>query len=405
MSPMGPPRCRTLLAVASRSAYALASTVVLASLANADTLCTTVTSGPPQKTNWNSSLTIPKFDPALGVLKSIRVDLTGHIQGSARIESHDVAPSTTTVVLEATLSLNRPDGSVLVIAVPRQPFVDNLTPFDGVDDWAGGSGRSHDNITADATESVTSPPPPSDLVLFTGPINNPGTIVLPVTARGTSSASGSGNVISQFITDASAAVTVCYTYALDCNGNQIGDDQDIAGGMADADANGIPDECEPSSGSFCDGDGAANGGIDCPCNNNAPAGSHRGCLHGFGSGAKLEATGTASVSNDTLVLSATQIPASAVAWFYQGTQAANGGDGLLFGNGIKCLAGTIVLPQKIHVGLGGGTFPELGGLTVSGTLGVAPGETRYYQVWFRNNNGPCGAGINTSNGIKVVWGL
>jgi len=46
----------------------------------------------------------------------------------------------------------------------------------------------------------------------------------------------------------------------DCNENGILDSCDIAGGAADSDANGIPDECEETP--FSRGDANADGGID-----------------------------------------------------------------------------------------------------------------------------------------------
>lgn len=182
---------------------------------------------PLQSTNWNNSITVPKFDPALGQLVSINFNLAGHIEGSVREESLDASPTVVTTNFQAQITLTRPDLTVIVVTIPIANFNDSFTAFDGVIDFGGTSGVSHLNITADASNSATSPPPISDLALFTGLPNAPGTITLPVNAIGTSNASGSGNLITQFLTAASASCTVCYNYINSppdftlCNTNQM----------------------------------------------------------------------------------------------------------------------------------------------------------------------------------------
>ena len=43
--------------------------------------------------------------------------------------------------------------------------------------------------------------------------------------------------------------------------------------------------------------------------------------------------------------------------------------------------------------------------TLSSKAGnVAPGDTKYYQCWYRNPlNSPCGYQFNTTNGYAVTW--
>jgi len=167
---------------------------------------------PLQATNWNQSMTFPKFDPALGQLVSIDFTLGGHIEGQARAESLDSSPTVVTLNFQADITLTRPDLSVIVVTIPIATFNDTFTAFDGVLDFGGTSGTTHSGITANASNSASSPRPLSDLVLFTGLPNAPGTITLPVTAAGTSIAQGSGNVASLFNTSASATCTVCYNF-------------------------------------------------------------------------------------------------------------------------------------------------------------------------------------------------
>lgn len=191
----------------------LAGSLLFAAPASAQTATVCFTGSIPlTSTNYMSSVTVSKFDTALGTLQSISFQLDGNIAGSVKLESMDTAASVVMTQFQATLTLTRPDASVIVVTIPIANFNDSLGPFDGTTDFAGTSGTSHLGITAMATNSATSPPPASDLVLFSGPPGLPGTVTLPVSAAGTSVANGGGNLITQFMTQAAAQVTVCYTY-------------------------------------------------------------------------------------------------------------------------------------------------------------------------------------------------
>lgn len=234
-------------------------------------------------TNWDRTVTLPKFDPTLGQLLSVTLTLNGRIEGQAAVESSDSSAITITTQFKADITLARPDNSVLAIVIPQVNNTANLQPFDGTLDFNGPSGQTYPNLMQSAQQTVTSPPPPSDLVLFTGA----GNIVLPVLARGTSQAIGSGNVTTSFATKAAAVVTVVYLYnppIIDCNNNQIEDAQDIASGFShDCDQNGIPDECQPDCDNDgipdvcepdCDNDGIPND-CDTPCPECEPVGYNR----------------------------------------------------------------------------------------------------------------------------------
>jgi hypothetical protein len=363
---------------------------------------------PSATTNWTSALQVPRWDPQDGVLLSIDFTLTATTIGTARCESLDARPSTVTTVFQSTLSLRRPDATDLVVAIPTQQFVDPLDAFDGTVDFGGTSGASHLGIVASDVESSTSPRPPSDLALFTGPAGNPGTIGLTVRAQGTSSGSGPGNLILQFFQQAGASVDVCYHWAPDCNQNGVPDAQDISGGTStDVNFNGVPDECDPPVIDFCIGDGPANGGPSCPCGNEAPSGPiHTGCLNSTGAGGFLQAFGTASVSNDTLLLSAGQMPPNVPGYFFQGTAPVNGGSGTPLGGGIVCMGGAVIRLAKIVSAPQFGTvdLPFGGDPPISVQFQINPGEVRYYQVYYRNFGGPCGAAFNTTNAIRILWG-
>ena len=182
-----------------------ASTV---SAARADTIMF-MDSVPLQPTNFMSSVTLPKFDPNLGILEKVTVKLAGHVEGMAQFESLDAEPAVVTMELAAEVKLQRPDMSTLVVTLPLIMTMDNATAFDGVIDFAGTSGKSYPLLTADDTNMFMTMDM-MDLALFTGP----GNIMLPVMATGASTGSGAGNLLLQFSTSASANVMVTYDYII-----------------------------------------------------------------------------------------------------------------------------------------------------------------------------------------------
>jgi len=144
---------------------------------------------------------------------------------------------------------------------------------------------------------------------------------------------------------------------------------------------------------FCTGDSPL-----CPCNNLGNSGS--GCANSIGVGASLEGTGTDGIANDDLVLEASQLRPNVPALLFAGTSVVNGGLGAVFGDGLRCVTGSLVrLGIQFADPVG---FAEWGPGHV-GALGVQAGDTRYFQVWYRNNAGPCGLGFNLTNGVQVTF--
>jgi hypothetical protein len=152
---------------------------------------------------------------------------------------------------------------------------------------------------------------------------------------------------------------------------------------------------------FCFGDGS---GTACPCGNNSPAGNGEGCLSSLGFGAKLAASGLASVSNDSVVITGTNMPNSTCLYF-QGTTQQSGGVGAVFGDGLRCAGGVIVrLGTKTNAG-GTSHYPTGADALIS-IKGAVPagGATRTYQCWYRNAAAFCTtATFNLTNGVSIAW--
>ncbi len=161
---------------------------------------------PVTLTDWSDTLTVPQFDPATGILQSVEVSFDATVDGEAKYESLDGAPTTITLELKANVELQRPDLTKSLLA-PLVTQVDNADAFDGVIDFDGPSGGTFPGLTAtlNDTQLLTAP---ADLALFTGS----GTVDFPVSAEGRSTASGAGNLLLNFTTKAAAKLTVTYTF-------------------------------------------------------------------------------------------------------------------------------------------------------------------------------------------------
>ncbi len=187
----------------------------------------------------------------------------------------------------------------------------------------------------------------------------------------------------------------------DCNANLIADADDIANGTEhDDNADGVPDACQSSGQGFCFGDGS---GTACPCGNASAVGAGAGCLSSLGTGAKLTAAGTPSLSADNIVLAGVGMPDSS-ALYFQGTMQVNGGMGAAFGDGLRCAGGSVVRLKPVTNAGGSSHYPAAGDPPVSVRGQIAAPGTFEYQVWYRNAASFCtSATFNLSNGLSLTW--
>lgn len=151
---------------------------------------------------------------------------------------------------------------------------------------------------------------------------------------------------------------------------------------------------------FCAGDNS--GSMWCPCQP-SESGQAVGCLNSLGVGGKLRAQGVASVSGDTLALLGSLMPNSS-ALYFQGTAQAGNGNGVRFGDGLRCASGSVLrLGTKLN-STNSSQYPAAGDapVTVRGQVTV-PG-VRTYQVWYRNAANFCASQtFNLTNGLVVTW--
>ncbi len=151
---------------------------------------------------------------------------------------------------------------------------------------------------------------------------------------------------------------------------------------------------------YCFGDGS---GTACPCGNHSPVGSLAGCLSSLGVGGRLRTTGLASIGMDSLVLRGTDMPNSFVLYF-QGTTRIGAGNGIAFGDGKRCVSGSVIRLKTIMNAGGTSQYPEPGDAKVSVRGSVSSPGVRMYQAWYRNAAPFCSPlTYNLTNGVELGW--
>ena len=163
---------------------------------------------PDQTTGWTNSVPVVPFDSSLGILEAITLSLTGDEAASVAAENEDATASTVSTTQTATLALDMPDGTTAVSVAPSISAAMSLGGYDGTADFSGTSGGIDQGLTQTTTASVTLTDP-ADLALFSGS----GTVALPLSAIGTSTLDGPGNLLARLLAQAGATVSVSYTYA------------------------------------------------------------------------------------------------------------------------------------------------------------------------------------------------
>src|SRR5260221_4488731 len=154
----------------------------------------------------------------------------------------------------------------------------------------------------------------------------------------------------------------------------------------------------------------AEGVIACPCGN-PPSGAPRGCDNSAGTGgAILASSGTPSLAADTLTFTTSDEKPTALSVVLQGSAIAP--SGIVYGQGIRCVAGSL---RRLYVKAavaGSITAPQGGGLAVAArraALGspIVPGQHRWVLVYYRDpivlGGCPGSSTFNSTGTLDVGW--
>ncbi len=189
----------------------------------------------------------------------------------------------------------------------------------------------------------------------------------------------------------------------DCNENGVEDAVDIAtGASSDNNGNGIPDECEDKVVEFC----FCGASAPAPCGNTDAT---AGCVNSTGAGALLltniAAGGSVSVQADDLIFTTTQLRQNVNGIMFMAAARKNAAP---FDDGVRCVGAPVLRFQLESSGPSAAIVYGPGVVaTAAARFGPAgtidPGETWFFQCWYRDSGGPCGRNANISNAVKVTY--
>lgn len=320
------------------------------------------------------SATLPQFDPSLGVLRYVELRFATSLNGVVGLENTSGSSvvlggwaGTIFAIMYLPWSVA---GSAGAVANPSYaPPMTTLSAYDGVTDYAGNSGELFAFM-----ESTGDGNPAPEFARFLdqdlAPYVGTGTVAISVGPTWENVLGGfqlPPGVVATKDVSAQTRLFVTYTY-------------------------------DPFPAAIC----RAMNFSGCPCSDGSS--SFGGCDNSVNaSGGALASSGEARITSDTLVLSGSGMTNSN-ALYYQGTTFSYVSS--VYGDGLRCVAGSIVRLGTRTNASGASSVPSPGGTPVSAVGGVvAPGQ-RFYQVVYRDVGSFCTPStFNTTNGIAILWSL
>jgi hypothetical protein len=156
--------------------------------------------------DWNSSVTLPKFNPEIGTLKEVDLLCIMNLSQEIELENKNSKPANFTLSVRGGLNVMLPSSQNLTIII-NHSSQGNVSGYDGITDYSGASGiKSSEQIPTEAvSESI------SNLDDFLA--SSPGeSITLPVVVNIASEMMMSGSSSGGVTMKAGAQVCIKYTY-------------------------------------------------------------------------------------------------------------------------------------------------------------------------------------------------
>ena len=153
-----------------------------------------------------SVATIPRFNPALGTLTAVDIEVNGQIEARASVENLERNAATIRVSHDGALTVTGQGGPIELVST-TQTFTAVLGGYDGTTDFTGSSGITFPRRTSSITQTANVTDP-MDLANFIGT----GSVVYQAVATGTATSQGPGNFQISVLTTGSADITVRYLY-------------------------------------------------------------------------------------------------------------------------------------------------------------------------------------------------
>lgn len=167
-----------------------------------------------QRTEVDTDVALPRFDPGLGTLLAVSVPTQSvHLDTDARFQNTAQSSVVFSEDMHYTFALTSPGGlpspSPLTGTIARIPPT-TLAPFSGTLDYQGPSSVVEPPTSRDASAAAVTSSDPGVLAAFTGPGMVPFHVKSAIAELFNG---GGGNVVASIHTFVSGAVQVCYRYA------------------------------------------------------------------------------------------------------------------------------------------------------------------------------------------------